>query len=190
MAELTTHQMIEEINRQKKVVRSGKAFEIAVKSIVAEQTVRIFQKGQKSDGTPIGQYNRSKPLYVYTPPAPKKVTGKGKKGKKIKGGYYKNYAAFRQQQGRESGFVNIRLTNELQSDFANSRVGKSSKRIAKARPIKINRYLYQVLIKKAINIQKVQGLEGKYGAIFAPTRREQKRLVEFLNFELQRELDA
>lgn len=190
MAKLTPQQFIDLINKQNaELQKENLPFKIAVRDIVTAQTVRIFQDGLKVSGK-IGTYNRTKPLYVGSPPAPRKTTQRGKTGKRIKTGFYESYAAFRKQQGRESRFVNLRLSNELQNDFANAMISPTSNRVAAAMPIRVNQNLFIVALKKQINIDKKAGLEAKYGNIFGLRPEELTRFQKTLEFEMNKFLNA
>lgn len=163
----------------------GNPFEIAVRDTVQKQAKRIFQDGLASDGNKIGTYESTKPIYVSDNAAPKRVNHKGKKGKTIKSGYYESYKAFRAAMNRESSFVNIRLTNDLQSDFSNVELSKTSNTIAKAKPIQLTSRHYITMLKREENVRKKEGLEIKYGKIFDLTKEEKNNLREVAIFELK-----
>lgn len=160
-------------------------FEIAVRDTVQKQAIRIFQNGIKTDGSKIGTYDTTKPLYVSDAQAPKKVNHRGKTRKKIETGYYQNYKAFRQAMGRESSFVNIRLNNDLQSDFSNQELSKGSNKVASAKPIEINSTTFITALKRDENVKKKEGLEAKYGTIFNLTEAEKANLKEIAIKELR-----
>ena len=175
------------------IVKLDIPLKIAVYTIVGEQSIRIFQDGLNSAGSKIGSYNNSVALYVNTTKsAPIKNAPKGKNGDvKFKNGnphkstYYKSYKEFRSKQKRESGFVNLRLTNELQSDFSNSKVSVSSTKVVAGKPIKVNVHFYKTELKKDINQKKREGLENKYGRIFKLTKEEKTKFLSILQKELK-----
>lgn len=176
---MTIIEKIAEIDRLISRLEKEDLIRVAVLDTVQKQAERIFSNGLKSDSSKIGTYNNTKEIWVSQEDAPKKVNNRGKpnkdgKRKKIKGGYYESYKKFREAMGREASFVNIRLTNDLQSDFSNSPVSKSSNALAKAKPIKVNKNEYKVSLKRDINIAKKEGLEKKYGKIFSLTKDEKK----------------
>jgi len=164
--------------RLEAILTEGKPMELAVRSVMALQSRRIFQDGKNTAGTGIGQYNTTRELWAYDERSPKKVTGKGKTGKDIKGGYYESYKKYREQQGREDGFVNLRLTNELQNDFNNAETGNPPQ------PDKVSSTEYVIRLKKDINQKKREGIEAKYGEVFLASAEEIKRFNEILQLEL------
>lgn len=163
--------------------------ELAVRSAHAEMTTRIFSKGELTAGGKIGSYDDTKPLYVEDSKLRKSGTHKGKTGKSIKTSYYKSYKALRQQQGAESAFVNVRFTNDLQSDFANADLSSTSNALATPKPQLVRadakEIVYQVSLKRALNIKKKEGLEDKYGEIFAPSEKEKQTFYTVLRKEVK-----
>ena len=85
---------------------------------------RIFGDGRSASGGQIGSYS-TKEMYVSPSKSPKKFTAVGiggktkfKNGKKHKTRYFANgYAGFRQQAGRQSNHVDLRLTGTLENSF-------------------------------------------------------------------------
>lgn len=191
---MTTEQFIQKQNeRIAEIVKNNRPLMKAVYSIVGDQAIRIFQDGKNSNDAKIGSYNSSNPLYVNTSKrAPIKNAPKGKTGQsKFKNGnthkstYYNSYKDFRSKQKRESGFVNLRLTNELQSGFSNVKISTSSTSVPEARPIKVNAHHYKLEVKDN-NVKKVIRLEKKYGKIFNLTKKERAKFIQALQSELAR----
>jgi len=157
-------------------IKSGKPMETAVRSVMAQMVVRIFEDGIKSDGSPIGQYNDSDELYVDPDTLPKTIAPRGKPGKERnvanrKTTYFKSYKALRSEVGRESGKVNIRLTNDLQSDWSNASVGDGI--ASNPKPKVISPTEYHIVLKRDNNADKRKGLESRYGDIFRLTKEEE-----------------
>lgn len=156
----------------------------AAKDAMTLSVPRIFEQGKTTSGATF-KYS-TKPGYFTD--GPKASNKTGKTGKAIKTGYYAGgYAEFRSQQGRESSHVNFRLTNELQSDYANSKVSVSSTGLANPIPIKIDNFTYVITLNKNINIQKRSGLENKYGIIFSLNQKEEAQFAlssDFLTGQL------
>ncbi len=176
-------------NLEKKIeyLRSGKPLLIAVRSTMAEMAVRIYEDGQNSTGGDIGQYNSKDEIYVNPNTLPKKVAPRGKPGssrnvKSRKTVYFKSYKALRDEQGRESGFVNIRLTNDLQSDWANAEIKDGV--TSNPKPIEISKHEYHITLKRDVNVMKRRGLESRFGPIFKLTKDEEKFYFNILNKEL------
>lgn len=171
---MTSKEWIIKMRRRINTLKSGKAMQLAVTSTVGEVAERIFEDGKKSSGGRIGKYDSKTPLYAYDAESPRAVTHRGKTGKTIKGGYYASYKAYRAQQQRESNFVNLRLTNDFQSDYLNNSVSKTSTAIPKAKPIKVNNFEYLVTVSRPENVDKYLGFNEKYGDIFSLTQKELK----------------
>lgn len=180
---ITVAQFTAEINEKITELQSDKVLRLAALTVNQVRAERIFEKGLNSAGGKIGSYNSTKPIYIAPEDAPRAVNKRGKTGKSIKSGYYPSYKAFRQAMGRESGFVNMRLNNELQSDLANAQIGKSSSAIAAPKPIKISNTEYQITLKKDINIKKVEGNEKRFGKFLAHTKQE----IELFHKTIQEE---
>lgn len=198
----------EYINREKKyydwLLKTAKPFQISVYNIIAEQAVRIFQDGKKSDGGAIGKYDTKTELYVnkkfvkgggklgtprgkpYNNKAGRTKFASGKKkGEKHKTVYFNSYKSFREKLGRRVDTVNLQLNYDLFSDWANQAQRKVPK---KYDPTKISNFEYQIKLKREINVKKVEGLEEKYGDIFRMTKNEKevwKKTIDF-NFSKSR----
>lgn len=88
---------------------------LAATGTVAEVDERVFGRGELTDGGKL-TYKEDYEVWAYSPPAPRKVSGKGKTGKKIKGGYYPTYLAFKKGQGRDQR--PFELSGELQKSYS------------------------------------------------------------------------
>jgi len=159
---------------------------LAAYGSVAEVSLRIFTKGGNADGGAIGQYNSSDPIYIN----PKKAFGgsklgtpRGKNGDtQFKNGkphatvYLDSYKDYKAILGKPSGggFVNLELSGDLKSDFENGKVPT---------PTQLGPHEYAVQLKRNINIDKVAGLESRYGKIFALTNQEVENFIEDIKFE-------
>ena len=75
---------------------------------------RVWEKGELTDGSKL-KYNDDYDLYAYKPPSPVAHNHKGKTGKKIKGGYYSTYSAYKAQQGRPD--LPFELTGDLRQSW-------------------------------------------------------------------------
>jgi len=153
---------------------------------VAEVSLRVFTKGGNADGGAIGQYNSKDPIYLN----PKKAFGgsklgtpRGKNGDtKFKNGkphvtvYLDSYKDYKAALGKpsEGKFVNLELSGDLKSDFENGAVPT---------PTQLGPHEYAVQLKRNININKVAGLESRYGKIFALTNQEVENFIEDIKFE-------
>ena len=176
-----------------------KPFEASVRNVVALQAKRIFTDGQKSDGSPIGQYNTTTPFYVNpnlsagaTTKAPikgeqalKPTTGKHgdhlfKNGKEHKTTWVANYKSYRNRIGKRIDKVNLTLSGDLMRDFSNAQTP------AAAIPVKISDVEYRVVIKRDSNIKKKEGNEDRFGTIFKLTKKELDVFKKTLNFNFKK----
>jgi hypothetical protein len=81
---------------------------------------RVWDRGELTNGTKL-KYNEDYEVWAYKPPAPSAVSGRGKpdkngKTKKIKGGYYATYLAFKAAQGGRDK-TPFDLTSELRQSY-------------------------------------------------------------------------
>lgn len=180
------------------LIKNNRPLNVASRAALQNVASRIFEQGKKSDGSDIGQYDTKRPMYVnplYSPLAKgnKKIglqgltptTGKTgehlfKNGKPHKTTYVKNYKDFRNRIGRRIDKVNLVLTGDLQSDFAN---GKVSNPI----PKKVSTHEYVVTLSRQSNQDKREGLEKKYGTIFFHTKGEVAKFIKIAGQELRNE---
>lgn len=109
-------------------LRTGRAVFFAAKGTMVDVSNRVWGRGELTNGGTL-TYDEDYELYAYTPPSPRKVTGKGKpyaqwkrppknlkgKARNIKGGWYKTYGAYKQQQGR--GDNPFELTGRLRKAY-------------------------------------------------------------------------
>lgn len=169
-----------------KLLNSEKPFKIAVLAINEMRVKRLFEDGINTSGGKIGSYNSTKPVYINPADSPRKGNQIGKSGKKIKSLYYPSYKAFRAGMGRESGFINLRLNNELQNDLANGNLARSTNGITPPIPIKISNTKYRITLKKDINIKKVEGLEKRFGKFLEHTKEEKELFNKVYQDEILR----
>lgn len=107
-----TQQAADNVRARLNRLREERAVYLAAKGTMVDVVNRAWGRGELSEGGTL-QYDNDYELYAYTPPSPRKVTGRGKpyslykdppKGKtgarKIKGGWYKSYEDYKTQQGR------------------------------------------------------------------------------------------
>ncbi len=189
MATITAKQLVAKFAEVQGLIDTGRIVEIAARDSQSQSVVRIFQNGLTSTGGPIGKYSK-KPAYFSPTNTPRDTNHKGKAGKRIKTGFYPGgYAELRAQQGRESSFVNVRFTNELQSDYSNSDVSRTSNKIATPKPIKAGDNTFLITLNKEVNIEKRKGLEGKYGRIFDLTSGEEQTFLDSQDFNLDKALE-
>jgi len=113
-------------------LKTSRAVYLAAKGTMLDVSQRVWGRGELTSGSPL-QYNDDYDLYAYTPPSPRKVTGKGKPyaqwkyppktktgavksgAAKIKGGYYESYSAYKKQQ--KGGELPFELTGRLRKAY-------------------------------------------------------------------------
>lgn len=190
MATLTLKQYLAKIKRQnRELIKENLPLQIAAQSTHAEITERIFHEGRKTDGSATGSYNTKDELYASDSQLRKAGNHTGKTGNSITTSYYKSYKALKEQQGFYTNIVNLRMKNELQSDFANAPISKNSDSMPKVKTIKISPQEYQIQVRKKINRDKMEGQTQRFGTIFKHSEDEKKHfrniarkeLIKFLN---------
>lgn len=170
---------------------------VAAFDVTAIMGQRIFDEGKKTDGTEIGSKYSDKPLYI-NPNVLKeinvKATGlgvpRGKTGKtKFKNGephktkyLAGGYEELREKVGRQTSFVDLRLSGELRLDFSNDKTI--------AEPRKINELEYQIKLDKEINQKKRLGMDEKYGTIFKTSDEENALFFETIGREFRKQLSS
>lgn len=184
---MTTKQFIEKQNKVlDSLFKENKPLLIAVKSIMAVQSKRIFLDGKNASGSVIGKYSK-KPIYVNPDNLPVGVSTafplKGKTGKsKFDDGtshvsaYFPNYLAFKKKIGRNKRIssVDLILSGALNKDWSNSEVvnGEASAK-------KINPSHYVVAISE-VNAKKAE----RYGNVFGLQKREKQLFLNVLQDEV------
>ena len=177
--------------------------QMAAFSTTEEMSRRIFDEGKKADGTDMTPGYSTIPLYLNPdvlkdmgipgnigapmgkPKGEKKrgetvfKTGK-KKGEKHKTKYLAGgYKELRNKLGRQTDYVDLKLSGELRMDFNN---GESPT------PRKINELEYQIRLDKPINQKKRSGMDDKYGIIFTPSEKEKEKFFNVIGFEFRKAL--
>jgi hypothetical protein len=195
---MNTREYINALDCYIDVIRDGRFHEVAVRDSIAQQSYRIFTEGRNSAGSGIGEYDTKRPIYVNPDKAPRKTSGvniqgllptQGKtgntvfrSGKKHKTRYVESYAKFRELIGLQAGAVKLLLFGNLKSDFENG--GRGTGII----PLKLDNHRYAITL-DGENEKKKQGLEKKYGDVFALTKDEIEKLSEVGEKELIIELE-
>lgn len=186
----TIESLIKDYDKVLREIKKGRPVQLAAVGVMGAMAERIFEQGQTTNGGLIGSYNSTDEIYINPDRLPRSTPRRGKPGRERavsnrKTTYFTSYKAMRAEIGRESGKINLRLTNDLQSDFANSKVSAGTNSIAgQFRPTKINSLTYAVKLSRPQNVDKVKGLEGRFGPIFAPSRLENKIFADSLQKEL------
>jgi len=199
---MTTQEFIE---KQRKafanIIAKDEPLRLAALTAHKDMTKRIFVDGKNANDGNIGQYDTKRPLYVNPKKSPGAATGNkikgieglnpptGKTGKTHfadgtphKTTYLNNYKEYRSRIGRKVDKVNLVLSGDLQSDFANGNIKN---------PVthKVNQHEYVVTLSRQTNQDKREGLEKKYGEIFSHTTSEVQKFVKIAEQELKNELN-
>lgn len=181
---MKTADFIAKLNRQiESIIKLDKPLEIAVRSMMAIQSKRIFLNGLNSNESVIGQYVK-KPVYISLKDSPKSFIPKGKPGanKKIKDrktGYFESYLAYKTTIGRNARVktVDLFLSGALHRDWANS------ESFAKQEATKINQHNYVVSLSEN-NANKVD----RYGKVFNLSAKERVIFLDLVQKELSKAL--
>jgi len=184
MAELTISQWIAKQQKFRAQLRLGKPLAIAARTVHSERIKRIFHDGLNSAGASIGNYNRTREIWMKNTEL--RRTNRGKSGRAEKTSYFQSYYALKADQGFNPDVVNLRLTNDLQSDFANARLSKSDDSVPTDPPIKVSPTLWKEELRRADNAEKVEALERRFGRIFAPTKRERDEFQRVGELEMKK----
>lgn len=168
---------------------NDKPLKLAAYSSVAAVSKRIFTDGANANGGAIGQYKADGGIYINPKTAfggsslgtPRGKTGetKFKNGKSHVTVYLDSYKDYKAALGKPSGgaYVNLELSGDLKSDFENGTVPT---------PQQKGPHEYFIGLKRNINIDKVAGLEQKYGKVFALTDTEVGEFIKDIKFEFAR----
>lgn len=198
-----------EQNKLRQLLEDQQPLFLASQSALVDISTRVFVKGQDVSGAKFS-YNDNKPIYVNpdTSPGiafkpagkPKEVTKKGvtksvqskKKfvrnnftGRKVEGTrktrWFPSYKDYREEIGRESGFVNFELSGDLKSDIENRANGDLT-------PRKSSPEEYIITPTRKENIKKVEGFNDKYPGVFAISENEKGVFRRIFNEEMLRNI--
>lgn len=155
---MTIKQYIKKLDTQFTLKKAENIIQLAVFDTHNEMSKRIFGRGQNMAGL------RSKYKHPYSSwfyPNKDKVRRIGSKKR------YKSYRDYKRDIGFSTAFVNFELTGELMKDFNNAERGVLTQ--------KTGVMSWKISLKRSHNIDKSEGLEGRYGLIFGITKREKNR---------------
>ena len=181
---MTVQDHIAKMQAGLKALDQGKPLAIAAQTVHALRVVRIFDK----EGTG-GTYNKTRPLYVADKNLRRAGSHRGKTGKPIKTTAFPSYYALKRQQGFNPDIVNMRLTNDLQSDFANAPQTNGTN--TPVGPLtEINKNLYVEDVKRPNNIVKLKSGIKKYGDFTKFTKSERAKFAQIVQFEFMKVLNG
>ena len=164
---MTTAEYIVSLRSQATALKDGRALQMAANTVHADRVERIFDTGAVARG-----YS-TKPMWMSN----KDMRGgvnKGKSGKAKKTSYFQGgYREYKTVSNFASSNVNFRNTNDLQSDFSNSRV-----------TTKVNNFLFVEEIKRDDNMDKLDGNQKRFGNFLNFTSSDITRFNSILELEL------
>ena len=181
---MTAQEHVAKLQKQVQAIAANKPFAIAVQSVHALRVLRIFDKGIEGASYTGGE------MWIADDKLRKSGNHTGKTGKRIKTSYYKSYADMKRQQGFTGGQVNLRLTNDLQSDFANAQMTNGAGRPPVGKAIKVNDYIYVEALRRSNNVKKMRGHIARYGDFTRFTNEERTKFAETLNKEFDKLLQG
>lgn len=185
MAQLSWKDYANKLLSKAGLIKVNLPLQIAAQSVHADRVMRIF-----SDGIDGASYNKTNPLYVADKDLRRSGTHKGKTGKQIKTTYYPSYYDLKQQQGFDPNTVNMRLTNDLQSDFANSQKTNTTGAPPVGEVIKVNNNLYVEALRRSENVDKLKGNIKRFGNFVAFTQKEKDDFQRIYAFEMTKLLQS
>jgi len=175
---MTSAEHIAKLRASVRALDENKPFAIACQTVHALRVVRIFDKG--IDGA---SYNTTKPINVENNQL--RRTNRGKSGNAEQTSYFESYYELKKAQGFDPNRVNLRLTNDLQSDFANSPM-TSGTATPVGKVIKVSDTLYIEALRRANNVKKLRANIRRYGDFTRFTQEERAKFNETLTFEFNR----
>ena len=189
MAQLTAQQFSAKLMEKIKLLsKENYPLKVAAQTVHALRIRRIFHVGLNASAGRIGTYNSTRELWASDRQLRRRGTHKGKTGKAIKTSYYRSYKDLKAQQGFRNDRVNLRMTNNLQSEFANTNIAANSDAVPiNADPIKVSNQKY---IERIDNLDKLRGIEKKYGNVFGFTKGERNNFLKVYEFEALKILNS
>jgi len=150
---------------------ANRSLYFAVKETNVKTAERVFEQGRLTDGSEV-RYDQDYEVYAYTPPSPRKVSGKGKpyqlwknppanakgKARSIKGGWYQSYLDYKDAMDRKD--TPFELTGRLRKAY-----------LSDASLLEKGELTVQVVL-TGENAQKYEGLTAKKGEFLQPSEAE------------------
>ena len=187
MATTNPDAWIQRTNALAQKIRGRKVVLLATTGTMVQVSGRVWNQGRLTNGGRLS-YVENYEVYGYTPPLPRKPTGKGKpfakwvnqehaarvkkawKGadqRRIKGGWYATYLAMKKQQGR--GNHPFELVGRLRKAYFGGGV--------KPTPQEVNPLRVQIVL-RGEEAQKFEGLTETKGPFLKLTAQERSAHVE------------
>lgn len=161
---MTPSEWIAMIRKLPQMVKDSRVLFFGTKATMIDVSERVWGRGELTNGSKLTY--KSYELYAYKPPSPVAVTGKGKTGKKIKGGYYPNYEAYKAQQGRAN--LPFELTGDMRKAWLGGGVGEPTEK----GPLQV------VIQVDDVSAKKIEGLTKEKGEFLRFNEAEKKAQAE------------
>jgi hypothetical protein len=209
---MNASQLLERLNCVEDTIRKAKSFKLAVRTSLAQRSIRIFTDGKNTSDSTIGKYSE-KPIYVNPNNSPKGFIPVGKGGsasktkssslifnvktRKAKTNTTKSAQVFSNGKPHKTkyfgdGYAGFKSEIGRNPGFVNLQLfGNLKSNFENAsrggEPTKINDYEYVVGLDNE-NSDKRSGLENKYGTIFFMTEKEKQQFNEIASKEFHNEI--
>lgn len=172
---MTIQEKAERLRQQGMDLREKKILLLAATGTMAEVGERIWGRGELTNGSKL-KYDDDYEIWAYANTSPKKPSGKGKHGAKIKGGYYANYTAYKAGMGRPD------LPFELFGHLREAWYGGALPTPTEKSPLQV------VIVLDQKNKSKADGLTAKKGPFLKHSEKEIQSHVERLRRIYAREV--
>ena len=182
MAQLTPQEYSAKLRAQAKALSELKPLQVAAQAVHAMRVERIFDTPGVG-----GSYNKTKPIWMKNSELRRK--NKGKSGKATDTSYFSSYYALKAAQGFDPDIVNLRLTNDLQSDFANSQKTNGTGTPPSGKVIKVNNGLYIEALRRGKNVQKLNANIKRFGNFIAFTKAERDEFHRIIAIEFKKMME-
>jgi hypothetical protein len=178
---MTTDEHIKRLRATAQKLAQNVPLAIAAQSVHAMRVKRIFDDGVG------GSYNSTREVWISNDKLRRKGN-RGKTGKAEKTSWFKSYKDLKiAQMGSDK--VNLRLTNDLQSDFANAPI-TSGTALNVGKVIKVTDNIYIEGLRRPNNVKKLKANIRRFGDFTRFTDAERQAFKSVLQFEFNKLLKA
>jgi hypothetical protein len=173
---MTTDEHIKRLRATAQKLAQNVPLAIAAQSVHAMRVKRIFDDGVG------GSYNSTREVWMENTQL--RRTNRGKTGKAEKTSWFKSYKDLKiAQMGSDK--VNLRLTNDLQSDFANAPI-TSGTALKVGKVIKVTDNIYIEGLRRPNNVKKLKANIRRFGDFTRFTDAERQAFNKVLQFEFNK----
>jgi hypothetical protein len=174
---MTTEEHIKRLRATAQKLAQNVPLAIAAQSVHAMRVKRIFDDGVG------GSYNSTREVWMDNTQL--RRTNRGKTGKAEKTSWFKSYKDLKVAQGFDGNKVNLRLTNDLQSDFANAPI-TSGTALNVGKVIKVTDNIYIEGLRRPHNVKKLKANIRRFGDFTRFTDAERQAFKNVLQFEFNK----